>query len=236
MKRYSEKYRLTYDMINRYDQLSLCAMMDIFQDVANLHSIQSHNSFEELKEKKMFWVVTRMKIIILDNYFSLDLVNATTWHNKSTRFDVNRQFLLLQDDKEKVKISSKWVVINSETRGITSMSDVFLHEEYDELEFSKLKKIRPFDLELDQSYSFTVEASMIDRNLHMNNSQYAIVIYNAIKLKANELIKSFEIDFIKELRYLQKAKVAFVKVDKMIYIKIYSSDNIVNARAVIELK
>ena len=236
MEKFSENYRLTYNMIDRFDRLSLCAMMDLFQDVASLHAIKDHNSFNELKQKQLFWVVTRMKVMILENDFNLDLVKAITWHNKSTRFDVNRQLLILQDEKEKVRISSKWVVIDAKSRKPSSMQDVFKNEVYDTLEYAKLKKISPFEKDFQQDYSFVVEASMIDRNLHMNNSQYAIVICNALKLAASEVIKSFEIDFLKELKYLEVANIRFFKAAKTIYIEIYSGVNIINARAIIELK
>ncbi len=78
--------------------------------------------------------------------------------------------------------------------------------------------------------------SKVDHNGHMNNAYYAEFIVNALRLKSNEVIKNFEIDYLKEVLIDDEILIRSIRNNKEILVEGYNNiNNIVLFKAKIEL-
>ena len=234
---FEKKYVPIQNVLDCYDHLSPCGILDIVQDIAGRHANALNIGFYDLIKKDITWVIARTKIEVLDfPKYATDIL-VKTWPHRPGRFDCDRDYQIIDEDgKVCVKVTSKWVVINVKTRRMVSPNDVFdrdgIYEE--EVNFPSVDGLR-FTLDrIDLLHRAKVTMTMLDHNMHMNNSRYGEIIYDALKLKKEEVIKTFEINYHKECHLDDELDVLIKKENKEIFIDIKKEDEM-KAKAYITL-
>jgi len=186
---------------DKNETLTPRAILELFQDAAGAHAEEIGIGFHELLNKNLLWVITRTKFVIEKKIERYSTVKIKTWPLSPQRFIFRREYVMYNADGEvAVRGSADWMVINSETRTLTSGESVFpANAEYiTELSLDeKLRKIRDIEGEVTESAA-TPKFCDIDLNGHVNNTRYADFAINAINPDKRK-IKSFQIDYHKEV-------------------------------------
>lgn len=226
----SDIYRLRVLDYTRYDTLAPFAILDVFQDIAGKHANTYGMSFENLIDNNQIWVLLRVKYQVIKNIPLYSKIKAITWPKEKGLVDFDREFQII-DEENNVVINgiSKWVILDANTRKIIPAK----HIEYkasipsDSLFNDKFNKLTNFSIENLKPYEYQVEFCDLDHNGHVNNAKYAIMVLNALKLKQDELIKEFQIDFIHEVRGYKKIFLYYYFENKTYYVKALCEDYIV---------
>lgn len=219
---YEDAFRLRISDYNTYDQLTPQAILDLFQDVAGKHADLIGVGFHDLIQNDRIWVLVRTKFDVLQYPKLYDTVAVSTWPKKKGRIDFDREYEIRDSSGQLLVCGiSKWVVVNAKTRRICSARDIeYRCELIDKENYPQaFPKIDDFSVEglpfLEQMTSF----SDLDHNGHVNNINYARYILNAIPLSPKERIRSFEIDYLKELTLNFKIKVYYKRDAGFLYCK-----------------
>ena len=200
---YEETYKPRVSDFDTNDNLKPFAILDMFQSVASEHAKLLNLGYEDLLKKDIVWVLLRSKYeIIKPICFGEKFVTVKTWPHKAGRVDFDRDYEIYNAKGELcVKASSKWCFLNLKTRRIAvgcglgyPTDDYFPQKNFEE----GLKKIADFSVDGCQKYDGFAGRSSLDHNGHVNNAKYAEFILDAIDLNG-ETIKSFEINYIREL-------------------------------------
>lgn len=196
------KYKTEITLFNSYfdinDNLSTKAILNIFQDVASIHAEDLGVGYLSMLEKNLYWVLSRVKIDILKMPKINQTVIVETWPHEKGRIDFDRDLKITSLDGEVLVIgTSKWCVINTQTRTLQRTDNVNYYGEYclDKNYQDKFGKIFLSEQEPTTAFAYTVLHSDLDHNKHMNNTNYANLVFSAVK---NKKYTHFEINFLNE--------------------------------------
>lgn len=235
---FSKNYQLRTSDFNCYDNLMPHAILDFFQDVAGIHADILDIGYEKMISRNLIWVLVRTKYEVIKNPHSYETVKVTTWPKKKGKIDFDREYTIEDlNGNLLVKGVSKWIVVNVNTRRISLAKDINYNTEPCSLENfpGSFPKIDDFSIEDCNCYETMTTFSDLDHNMHINNINYAKYILNAIKLKKDELVKTFEINYVKELQKDEKVLIYSKKDGKTILIKGIINTNEISFVAKIEL-
>ncbi len=188
-------YNSYFDINNN---INTKAILNIFQDVASIHGEEIGVGYLEMLNKNLYWVLSRIKFDILKMPEINQTVIVETWPHKKGRIDFDRDMKILNEDGETLIIAtSKWCIIDTVNRTLQRTENITFNGEYiNEKNYDdKFTKIILPIKSLDFIYTHTVRFCDLDHNHHMNNTNYANLILNAIN---NKTFTHFEINFLNE--------------------------------------
>lgn len=202
-----------FDMRNR---IFPAAVLDLFQDTAGEHATSLGVGYYDLRDKKLCWMLSRVRYEVLRQPAIFSDVTVRTWPVESKRIEFDRDYTVFDKDGQSlIKGSSQWVILDITDR-----------------EHPKIVPARGFDLGVDEYITeraierpfprfvpnFTTDSEPyftrsgytdIDTNGHVNNIKYSNFILNALDLPAECEISSFRLDFIKEILDGDRIKVTY---------------------------
>lgn len=188
-------YNSYFDLNNN---ISAKAILNIFQDVASIHGEEIGVGYLPMLNKNLYWVLSRIKFDIIKMPQINQTVIVETWPHEKGRIDFDRDMKILSEDGETLIIAtSKWCIIDTlnrtlqRTDNISFTGDYFNEKNYEE----KFLKITLPYTEPNYIYTHEVKFCDLDHNHHMNNTNYANLIANAVK---NKTFTHFEINFLNE--------------------------------------
>ncbi len=202
-------------------QIKPSAVLDLFQEVAGAHANELEIGFEHLIKKQMLWMLVRVKYEVLSEIKMHQEIKVKTWPLKEGRVTLERDYLVKDKDENPIiKGTSQWVLVHSQKRHIIPTKSIYpLSSFNEERMFEKSPvKLKDFTIENDTGYSITPEFCDIDMNGHVNNIRYADFVLNAVNLE-NQKIKSFQLDFSREIKKDTKAEIFSIKNDNVILAK-----------------
>ena len=187
---------------DRYNCIKPAAVLDLFQDAAAQHAQELGVGFEDMLRRGYLWVLTRVKFKFLKAPKSYQRVIAKTWPLAPNRLNYRREYCVEDLNGERLIIgSSEWVVIDNVKRRFLSVPDLYPFSSgfYPEVMLEgKLCKIKDFTA---AEPAYTVDAGFCDLDLngHVNNTKYANYFLNAIHPTGPLPLKTFQIDYRKEV-------------------------------------
>lgn len=200
-KIYTKNIELRTSDFDYREQIKASAILDIFQEIAGAHATELKVGFSDLLEKKLLWVLVKVKFEIVRNPKMHEGVVAKTWPLAPGRVTLQREYLI--EDKEGntlVKGTSEWVTMHLETRRLVQSSDIYPLDEFcQEKTFEeRTKKVSDFEAN-EIKMSVTPGFCDIDENRHVNNTRYADYVINAYCPDEDEKIAVFQLDFHREI-------------------------------------
>lgn len=196
------KYETKITLYNSYfdanENITPKSILSIFQDVAGLHAEEIGVGFSAMYEKNLYWVLSRVKYDILKMPQPNQTVIVETWPHEKGRIDFDRDMKILDENGEVLIIgTSKWCVINTETRSLQRSDNVnYIGEVCPDINYpEKFNKLTVPNFETTNQLSYIVKFCDIDHNKHMNNTNYGTIILNSVK---NKSFSHFEINFVSE--------------------------------------
>ncbi len=201
--KFEREYYIRTSDFDCFGRLQPASVLDLFQDVAGLHAKLLGCGFDELIDRKLLWVLVRVKYKVLSDVNMFDKVRVKTWPIAPSRAGFRREYLIEREDGTPViKGSSDWVMMHSELRRLVPSVDVypadaeFLTQQSFE---GKLRKIADFEPEGD-GYPLLAGFSQLDINGHVNNTKYANFVLDAVGLGSDDRIDTVQIDYRHEVK------------------------------------
>lgn len=199
--KYTTKIKLYSSYFDANDNVSLKSVLNIFQDVASHHGEQIGVGYQEMLSKNLYWVISRIKFDIIKMPLPNQEVIVETWPHEKGRVDFDRDMKITSENGETLIIgTSKWCVISTTTRTLERTDNViYTGNCINEFNYQdKFTKINFPNLPFENKFNYIVKFSDLDHNKHMNNTNYANLIANAINKK---VVKHFEINFLNECSF-----------------------------------
>lgn len=198
------KYETRITLYNSYfdfnDRLTAKSILSIFQDVASIHAEEIGVGYESMLSNNLYWVLSRVKFDIIRMPKINEVVIVETWPHVKGRIDFDRDMRILSENGDLlVKATSKWCVIDATSRMLSRTDNVnYEGEYYTDVNYGDRfnKIVLPSD-QMEEKFKYRVRFSDLDHNKHMNNTNYANLVSNAIN---NKKFNHFEINFINECR------------------------------------
>lgn len=208
-KIYSQDFHLDCFLLDHEGKASLVTYFNLMQEVALKHAMILGFGKKDMEALSMFWVLTRMGLIIKENKKWDDVVTVTTWSRGLDGAFSFREFIFT--DKNGIEFghaSSSWVPLDLNTRRPARILDPelingkSLPDKNVELELLKLSSVKKEEELLTSSYLHIVKNTDLDINAHANNARYVEWIYNSTPLDFFSSKKNFEF----QINYLGEAK------------------------------
>ncbi len=177
------------------------AVLDIFQEVAGLHSEALGVGLKDMQKNELMWVLVNVRYKVLKEPKLHQKVLVKTWPLPPDRISYRREYEILDEEGNTLILgSSEWVTVHSTRRRIMPAKPLYTLKETEfcsRLCFEeKGTKIKPFETQGD-GFEICPRYCDIDLNGHVNNTKYANFVMDA--LSPERTIKAFQIDYHKEV-------------------------------------
>jgi acyl-ACP thioesterase len=199
---FSRKFTISSYDLNPRGQARLTTMANFFQEMAYHHANELGFGYKDMTRRQTMWVLSRMKIRMVQYPVWDDLVQVETWHKGMDRIFGLRDFRV-QDQGGKILgvASSAWLILDSQTRRPVRPDSDVLHKGRgeDSVFKEKLNKIRLPD-QMKEMGRREVQFSDLDIVGHVNNVKYMEWCIDGIMSQEllEKEIKELEINFMHE--------------------------------------
>lgn len=216
--KYSTKITLYNSYFDVNDNLGIKSILNIFQDVASIHAEEIGVGYKAMLDKNLYWVLSRIKLDIIKMPNINQTVVVETWPHIKGKIDFDRDMKVLSEEGEVLIIAtSKWCVIDTVNRTLQRTENVNYNGEYClnvnyEQRFNKI--VVPSE-QINEKFKYIVRFSDLDHNKHMNNTNYASLVVNAID---NKNIKHFEINYLNECKLNDEIDIFSINTEQGEYI------------------
>lgn len=210
-KIFESAYNLRAADFDRWERLRPSSILDLFQDVAGRHANELGVGFLPMMEKNIVWVIVKVRFRVLKQARMYQSVRIRTWPLPPERIGYQREYVIADENGENiVEGSSEWVLMDFESRRIVAGGNVYPLEEHcmDRVFEDKFPRLRSFEAEGD-GYSLLPPYSDFDMNGHVNNTKYANFVLDAIVPGEDEVLRSFQMDYHREVLPGEKLSILF---------------------------
>lgn len=216
------KYKTKITLYNSYfdynNRLNAKSLFSIFQDVASIHAEDIGVGYVAMLKLNLYWVLSRVKFDILKMPEINQTVIVETWPLQKGRIDFDRDLKITSEDGETLIIgTSKWCVIDTVKRALQRTENVnYIGEYCTDINYpDKFTKITLPDEKQIEKFTHTVRFSDLDHNKHMNNTNYANLVINALE---NKIFTHFEINYLNECLLDDEIIVSSIKTQNGEYV------------------
>lgn len=232
--KFSSKYKgscqVTIDKCAVNSKIRITDLLNLLQAVAGKHSDLGGMSYFDMQQNNQAWVLSSMRIEIENLPQWHETIEIETWIESLSGIKSIRDFDVFLNDKKIIGGNSLWVVLNTEKRRPEAIAI-----SHDHLEKFPNKKptIKPFTkIDLSKNAELVshhkVVFSDLDALNHVNNVKYIEWCLDCLPIDILEknLIKSIDINFLKEVTFNQKVAIYYCIIEKEIYFYIKLDETI----------
>ena len=202
---FSKEWEINFTQCMPNGYLKYTDLCNLLQLTAASHSEIGGISFSDMQEFNQAWVLSRMRVEITELPKWKDIVTVKTWINTLENSRSVRALELYVNGNKIVGSETFWAVFNTNIRRPEALALPFEHFELypenkaTEETFSKININHDTEIVFEK----TVSLSDLDIVNHVNNVKYLEWCLDFVeeKLILNQKIKSFEMNFLKELSW-----------------------------------
>ena len=208
---FSKDWEINFTQCTPNGYLKYTDLCNLLQLTAAAHSELGGISFSDMQEFDQAWVLSRMRVEILELPKWKDTVTIKTWINTLENSRSVRALEVYVNGYKVVGSETFWAVINTEKRRPESLAlpfehfEIFPENKATEKSFSKIQLID------DKEYVFNKVVVLSDLDIvnHVNNVKYLewCLDFVSSELILNQEIDSFEMNFMKELSLKDQVKI-----------------------------
>lgn len=193
----------SYDL-NPKGQARLTTLANYFQEMAYHHANQLGFGYEDMNERKIMWVLSRMRIRINRYPVWDEKLQVETWHKGMEGLFGLRDFRVKNTDGELLGIaSSAWLILDKTSRRPVRPAEGVLSQNLgsDSVFEEKLDKLRVPD-QMEEMDQRRVQFSDLDIVGHVNNVKYMEWCIDSLMSdhSISREIRELEINFMHEAR------------------------------------
>lgn len=208
---YSKNWEINFTQCTPNGVLKYTDLCNMLQLTAATHSELGGISFVDMQQFNQAWVLSRMRVEIIEMPKWKDTITIKTWINNLENSRSIRAFEVLVNNKKMIGSETFWAVFNTKIRKPEALALPHKHfEKYPENKatqqsFSKINLQNEKDIVFEKS----VVLSDLDIVNHVNNVKYLEWCLDCIdeKIILNQSITSFEMNFLKELFLKDKVQI-----------------------------
>lgn len=219
---HTQIFTIAVDEVDFFDRIKPSAILQYFQDLATVHATEIGIGYEKMKEDNLCWILSRLSVVI-EKYPKLgEVIKVITYPLKPHMVDAIRDYYIYDmNDNLLIRGTSKWCVIDTQSRAIRRCGPMFSFsaEQYMptisiENGNSKIADIQSIGVGF-EAFKSKALITDLDRNMHMNNARYGDIILNACDFDflTNNSVKSFDINFLSELKINDEYHVNKINTD-----------------------
>jgi acyl-ACP thioesterase len=183
--------------------LKVQTIFQLFQEAAGNHANHLGVGYDALRRLGLFWVLSRVKVEITAFPHWGDEVTLTTWPKGVDRLFALRDFRMSTGDGAALaRGTSCWLLVDSEKmrpRRLGSIDRSFPLNDKEHALQESLDKI-PVPHGLTPVYERRVMRSDLDVNNHVNNTEYARWITDALGDTEASSLRALQINYLEEAR------------------------------------
>ena len=177
------KYRLGLTDVGRSNRMTNKAILKVLENAGGMHSDKAGYGLNDIERTKLSWVLLSWKVQVLQRAIYNSEIKIRTWARDYNKAITYRDFEIFDSETNQliVKASSKWTLINIETKELEPITEEivkpYLPEEksvFEDRIIPKLKETKEYDSKIE----YKVQRSDIDINEHVHNLYYLDMNYN----------------------------------------------------------
>lgn len=231
MSIYSEKIKLKYSDIGKSNSLNIKSLLGYLQEMACSHSDIAGYGLNDIPNTHVTWLLLDWKVKMLSHPAYNEEITINTWPRTLEKFYSYRDFEIFDNDNNLVAIaSSKWLLINTETKKIEKIFDKIVNA-------YGIEEKKVFDEPINErpkvpensnlTFTYTIQRRDIDTNSHVNNLHYIDFALESLPedvYNSNEF-DNIEIHYKKEIMYGESIKCYYSFENNKHIITIKSEDD-----------
>ncbi|WPR70892.1 thioesterase [Flavobacterium sp. NG2] len=225
---YSKEYEINFTQCLPSGCLKYTELCNLLQLTAATHADLGGISFSDMQEFNQAWVLSRMRVEITALPQWRDVVTVKTWINTLENSRSIRALEMYVNGNKIAGCETFWAVFNTEKRRPELLNlphdhfELFPDRKATAEAFSKID-INP---EKEEVFEKTVILSDLDIVNHVNNVKYLEWCMDLVdeKIILNQEIKSFEMNFMRELSLRDKVVIHENVSDESIVFSITKED------------
>jgi medium-chain acyl-[acyl-carrier-protein] hydrolase len=157
-------------------KLSPYALFNRFQDLAGVHATYLQVGYEQLRESKLAWILSRIRVQILSLPSWKDTVRLATWPKGIDRLFAMREFSLTSEKGETLVLAtSAWLLVDIVKNRPQRIENLPVDLRYPGAPHAIRET--PDKIQMPEHLATALEKAVwlsdIDTNRHVNNAQYA---------------------------------------------------------------
>ena len=159
--------------VDCFGRMKPSMVLYLAQDIARSHCLELQVDYETLLKQRLFWAVTRHKMVISRLPRSGETIHLETWTMPTTRVAYPRSMVAYDaEGNELFRSISLWVLMDTETRAMVlpGKSGIAVAGTLRGNELAAPNSLQPGKDGIGTER--TVTYSCLDRNGHMNNTRY----------------------------------------------------------------
>lgn len=197
---YSETYRITTNMLDRYEYLKPSAILDLCQNIAGNHATEMGIGFGPFYLKGWYWVVVRTKVEIVKNIKKPEVLLLKTYPLKPRFVEYPRDIEIYNENEIIIKVRTIWMIYNFKTKSIADTSSLEdFGSDFPGVFLNRVRRIPLVDkIKLKFIKKVVVLNSMIDHNGHMNNTRYLDLYLDIFGSDEKNSMKGFQVEYLKQ--------------------------------------
>lgn len=213
---YSEKYKVTSHDVDTNDNIMPSAMMRYMQETANHQMRDRKPSYYDFFGEGMSFVITRMSLEVTGSIRQYDEIEVRTYTAGEKGAIFYRGYEIYLGDELLAKAIGEWVMTGFTDGKIYRASDVDLSN-YESSEKPELliptKWRMPKDVDMKELGTHHVYYSDCDMNMHMNNTNYANMLWDLVPEIYKKEVTSLNLRFRTEAPLGCDISITGTKVD-----------------------
>ena len=208
---YSKNWEINFTQCTPNGVLKYTDLCNMLQLTAATHSELGGISFVDMQQFNQAWVLSRMRVEIIQMPKWKDTITINTWINNLENSRSIRAFEVLVNNKKMIGSETFWAVFNTKTRKPEALA--LPHEHFEKFPENKAthQSFSKINIQNEKEIVFekTVVLSDLDIVNHVNNVKYLEWCLDCIDEKKilNQSITSFEMNFLKELFLRDKVQI-----------------------------
>ena len=171
---YTSKYKVLFEDTDKNLEIKNTVLMRYLIDSAGMHSEQAGYGISNVQKTHIVFLLTGWQVKILKHPKLLDEVIVKTWPETLSHSLSTRNFEVYVQDELVALASTKWIMVNSETHAVMSVTEEITNA-YGPIKQAVFDKPIP-KLQIpdyfDDSYDYIIKRRDIDSNNHVNNLNY----------------------------------------------------------------
>ena len=214
----------------------MSSLMKYIQNAAQTQLTLNGMSYEELRDMKRAFILSRIKLEFTEPVRAYDRLTAVTYPCESRGYSFLRCYALEKGGRTIGRAVSMWALIDTETRALVRVNDFELGLETHEPHSLALSRFT-MPSAIKEVGTYTVNYGDLDQNCHMNNTRYPDMYSNFLPLDGKR-IRSISINYKNEAPRGEKLRVerADGADENVFYFRTIREDGQVNTEAEVELE
>lgn len=233
--KWTENYRINSHDCDSEGKVRPSLVLRYMQETANLQLRALGPTAEQLTANDRAFILSRINVSVYAPLLAYEDITVSSWACESRGVTFNRCYQIRRGNDIIAEAASVWGLIGISERKIYRVEDVELGFDTDEpLELDAPRRVHiPRELTLSLVGERPIVYSDLDRNRHMNNTNYPDMLCDFIPDMADKKVLSFSINFANEARLGEVLKVYMRESDGIYYFRTVRTDGAINVEAMI---